>query len=62
MPFLPPPRAPIATLDFFDQRLAPSSMDGIVLLGLVAGAVTAVGAVAILVIAIVAGVMRRWHR
>ena len=62
MSFLPSLRVPIATLDFFDQRLAPSSMDGIVLLGLLAAAVTAVGAVTIVVIAISAGVMRRWHR
>jgi hypothetical protein len=55
-------RVPMATIHFFDQRIAPSSMDVIVLFGLAAAAVTAVGAMTILVIAIVAGVMRRWHR
>jgi hypothetical protein len=58
----PPLRAPIAALDFFDQRIAPSSMDGIVLIGLLAAAVAAIGAITIVVIAIVAGAMRRWHR
>lgn len=56
-----PVSAPMAVLDFFDQHLVPSSMDGIVLLGLAAAAVTAAGAVIILV-AVVAGVLRRWHR
>jgi hypothetical protein len=59
---LPALRVPIATLDFLDQRLAPSSMDGIVLFGLLAAAVTVIGALTILLIAIIAGVMRRWHR
>jgi hypothetical protein len=52
----------IATLAAFGQTIVPSSMDGVVLLGLAAAAVTAAGTVTIVVIAIVAGVMRRWHR
>ena len=52
----------VATLDFFDQTIVPSSMDGVVLLGLAAGAVAVAGTVTIVVIAIVAGVVRRWHR
>jgi hypothetical protein len=52
----------IATLHFFDQTMVPSSMDGVVLLGLAAGVVAAAGTVTIVVIAIASGVVRRWHR
>jgi hypothetical protein len=62
MPVPTPFHVPIATLDFFDQRIVPSSMDGIVLFGIVAAAVAAIGTVTIIVIAIAAGVVRRWHR
>ncbi|HEX2767049.1 MAG TPA: hypothetical protein VHR55_10505 [Candidatus Limnocylindria bacterium] len=49
-------------IERFTESIVPSSMDGIVLLGIAAAAVAVTGTVTIVVIAIVAGVMRRWHR
>lgn len=48
----------VATLDPSSWDIVPSSMDGIVLLGMA----TAAGTLAILLVAIAAGITRRWHR
>lgn len=52
----------VATLDPSSWDIVPSSMDGIVLLGMAAAAVAAAGTLAILLVAIAAGITRRWHR
>ena len=44
------------------DRIVPSSMDGILAFGIGAAVVAAIGIGLIVVIAVVAGVMRRWHR
>jgi hypothetical protein len=43
-------------------RIAPSSMDAVIALGLVAAAIAAIGVTMLAAIAVVAGVVRRWHR
>lgn len=44
------------------DRIVPGSMDGIVAFGLAAAVVTLAGTMLIGGIALVAGVLRRWHR
>lgn len=49
-------------VDASTERLVPPSMDAVVAFGTAAAVVATVGMALIVVIAVVAGVMRRWHR